>query len=128
MKSRKLFREIETSNEPVKTSYYVRYLSLQGYDPGMQYDAHAQALTRSYLKIFTPILMMTACLMLIKEIQYSVMIVVTLPVMMVYALFGLCNKWNVITAYGSKEKVFRKLQMYRWISKVEYQRQFMSHS
>ena len=30
MKIRKLFREIETSNEPVRTQYY---------EPGMQYDA-----------------------------------------------------------------------------------------
>ena len=40
MKIRKLFREIGTSNEPVRTSNYVRYLSLQGYELGMQYDAH----------------------------------------------------------------------------------------
>ena len=31
MKIRKLFREKETSNEPVRTSNYVRYLGLQGY-------------------------------------------------------------------------------------------------
>ena len=41
MKIRKLFREIEISNEPLRTSNYVRCLSLQGYEPGMQYDAHA---------------------------------------------------------------------------------------
>ena len=28
-----------TSNEPARTSSYVKYLSLQGYEPGMQYDA-----------------------------------------------------------------------------------------
>ena len=39
MKIRKLFREIMTSNEPARTSSYVKYLSLQGYQPGMQYDA-----------------------------------------------------------------------------------------
>ena len=37
---RKLLREIQTSNKPVRTSSYVRYLSLQGYEPGMQYNAH----------------------------------------------------------------------------------------
>ena len=40
MKIGKFFREIETSNEPVRTSDYVRYLSLQGQEPGMQYDVH----------------------------------------------------------------------------------------
>ena len=40
MKIRKLFRKIETSNQPVRTSKYVRYLNLQGYEPGMQYDSH----------------------------------------------------------------------------------------
>ena len=40
MKIRDLFREIETSNEPVKTSNDMRYLSLQSYEPGMQYNAH----------------------------------------------------------------------------------------
>ena len=39
MKIRKPFREIETSNEPVRKSNYVRYLSLQGFEPEMQYDA-----------------------------------------------------------------------------------------
>ena len=39
MKIRKPFREIETSNEPVRKSSYVSYLSLQGFEPGMQYDA-----------------------------------------------------------------------------------------
>ena len=37
---RDLFREIETSNEPVKTSNDMRYLNLQRYEPGMQYNAH----------------------------------------------------------------------------------------
>ena len=40
MKIKKLFSEIETSSEPVRTSNYVRYSSLQLYEPGMQYDAH----------------------------------------------------------------------------------------
>ena len=54
MKIRKLFREIETSNEPVRTSNYVRYLSQQGYEPGMQYGAHEcllQLLAKIYLGI-----------------------------------------------------------------------------
>ena len=34
VKIRKLFRVIETSNEPVRTLNYVRSLSLQGYEPG----------------------------------------------------------------------------------------------
>ena len=52
MKIRKLFRVIETSNEPVRTSNYMRSLSLQGYEPGMQYDAHEcllQLLAKIYL-------------------------------------------------------------------------------
>ena len=36
MKIRNLFREIETSIEPVRTSSYLRYLRLQQYEPGMQ--------------------------------------------------------------------------------------------
>ena len=40
MKIKNLFNEIETSSEPVRTSYYVRYLGLNHHEPGMQYDAH----------------------------------------------------------------------------------------
>ena len=40
VKIRKLFREIETSNEPSRTSNYVMCLSQQGYEPGMLNDAH----------------------------------------------------------------------------------------
>ena len=36
MKIRSLFEEIRTSNEPVRTSYYVRYLNLLGYEPEIQ--------------------------------------------------------------------------------------------
>ena len=39
MKIRKLFREVVTSTEPMRTSNYVWYLDLQHYKPGMQYDA-----------------------------------------------------------------------------------------
>ena len=41
MKIKTLFSEIETSSEPVRTSYYVRCLALQHYEPGMQYDTVA---------------------------------------------------------------------------------------
>ena len=41
MQIKNLFREIETSKEPVRTSHYVRYLNLLGYEFGMKYDAHA---------------------------------------------------------------------------------------
>ena len=40
----KRFRKIETLNESVRTSNYMRYLSLQGYEPGMQYDSHERLL------------------------------------------------------------------------------------
>ena len=40
MKIRKLFKEMVTLNVVVRTSVYVRYLNLQHYEPGMQYDAH----------------------------------------------------------------------------------------
>ena len=59
MKIKNLFSEIETSSEPVRTSNYVRYLGLQHYEPGMQYDAHECLLQ---LQKFTPILMRTAFL------------------------------------------------------------------
>ena len=35
MKIKNLFSEIETSSEPVRTSYYVRYLGLNHHEPGM---------------------------------------------------------------------------------------------
>ena len=59
MKIKNLFSEIETSGEPVRTSNYMRYLGLQHYEPGMQYDAHECLLQ---LQKFTRILMMTAFL------------------------------------------------------------------
>ena len=40
MQIKNLFLEIETPKEPVRTSHYVRYLNLLGYEPGMQYDVH----------------------------------------------------------------------------------------
>ena len=40
MKIRKLFKETETSNAPVRMSVYVRYLNPQHFEAGMQYDAH----------------------------------------------------------------------------------------
>ena len=40
VKIRKLFREIETSNEPLRSSNYEMCLSQQGYEPGMLNDAH----------------------------------------------------------------------------------------
>ena len=54
MKIRKLFKEIEISNQPVRTSNYVRYLSLQGYEPGIQYDAH-ECLLQLLAKIYPSI-------------------------------------------------------------------------
>ena len=39
MKIRKLFKELKTSNVPVRTYVYVSYLN-QHHEPGMQYDAH----------------------------------------------------------------------------------------
>ena len=64
MKIRKLSREIETSNEPVRRSNYVKYLSLQGYEPGMQYDNHECLL--QLLAKFYPNINLTACLRLIN--------------------------------------------------------------
>ena len=54
MKIRKLFSEIETSNMLVRMYIYVRYLNLQHYEAGMQYDAHEcllQLLGKIYLSI-----------------------------------------------------------------------------
>ena len=50
MKIKKLFSEIETSGEPVRTSNYVRYLGPQ-HEPGMQYDAH-ECLLQLLVKIY----------------------------------------------------------------------------
>ena len=51
MKIETLFSEIETASEPVRTSNYVRYLGLQHYEPGMQYDAH-ECLLELLVKIY----------------------------------------------------------------------------
>ena len=52
MKTRKLFRVIETSNEPVRTNLGCNMMLMSA--------------SCSYLQKFTPILMMTACLRLIN--------------------------------------------------------------
>ena len=54
MQIKNLFREIETSKEPVRTSHYVRYLNLLGYESGMQYDVH-ECLLQLLLNIYTNI-------------------------------------------------------------------------
>ena len=54
MKIKKLFSEIETLSESVRTCNYVRCLSLQNYKPGMQYDAH-ECLLQLLAKIYTNI-------------------------------------------------------------------------
>ena len=64
IKIKKLFSAIETLREAVRTSDYVRYLGVQHYEPGMQYDAH-ECLLQLLVKIY-PILIMTACLRLIN--------------------------------------------------------------
>ena len=51
LKVRKLFRVIETSNEPARTSNYVKYLSLQCCELGMQYDA-CECLLQLLAKIY----------------------------------------------------------------------------
>ena len=54
MQIKNLFREIETSKDPVRTSCYVRYLNLLTYEPGIQYNAHEyllQLLTKIYPNI-----------------------------------------------------------------------------
>ena len=40
MKIKKLFREIETSSESVRTFNYVKYFGLQHCEAGVPYDAH----------------------------------------------------------------------------------------
>ena len=85
MKIKKLFSEIETSRKPVKTSTYVRYLSLQHYEPGMQYDAH-KCLPQLFPKLYPNINDNCMC----KINKHFVMIAVTLQIMMVYVLTGPC--------------------------------------
>ena len=69
MKISKPFSEIETSDEPVRTSNYLRYLGLHLDEPWMQYDAYECLL--QLLAKFTEILMMTAYLRLISYSQTS---------------------------------------------------------
>ena len=76
MKVKNLLSELDTSSEPVSTSNYVRYLGLQHYEPGMQYDAH-ECLLQLLGKIYS-------------YSQHFVMIVVTLQILMVCILTGLC--------------------------------------
>ena len=54
MKIKNLFHETETSSEPARTSNYVRYLSPQHYEPGMQYDVH-ECLLQLLAKIYPDI-------------------------------------------------------------------------
>ena len=44
MKIRKLFKETDTSNVPVRISVYVRYLNLQHYETGMQHNTNERLL------------------------------------------------------------------------------------
>ena len=53
MKIKNQFSEIETC-EPVRTSNYVRYLGLQHYEGGIQYDAH-ECLLQLLAKIYPDI-------------------------------------------------------------------------
>ena len=76
------FREIETSEEPVRASNYVLYLGLQHDEPEMQYDL-CECLLRLLAK-FTLILMITVYLRLINCSQHFVLIMVTPQIMMVY--------------------------------------------
>ena len=61
MEIKKLFNEIETSSEPIRTSNYVRYLGLQHFEPGMQYYTH-EYLLQLLIKIYV----LTTCLRLIN--------------------------------------------------------------
>ena len=64
MKIRNVFSEIQASSASMRTSNYIRYLVLQHYEPGMQYDAHINA-CYSCLQKFT-LTLMTSCLRLIN--------------------------------------------------------------
>ena len=66
MKIKKLFIEIDTSSEPVRTSDYVGYLGLQHYEPGMQYDAH-ECLLQLLVKIYPNI--NDACMFKINKLE-----------------------------------------------------------
>ena len=75
MQIKNLFRKIETSNKSVRTSQYVRYLNLLGYEPGMQYDAH-ECLLQLLMNIYPNI--NDDCMFKIDRLEsYSVTNVVT---------------------------------------------------
>ena len=51
MKVKKHFSETEIPGEPVRTPNYVRYLVLQHYEHGMQYDSH-ECLLQFLVKVY----------------------------------------------------------------------------
>ena len=70
LKIRKLFMEIETLNDPLRTSNHVRYLNLQRCEPGIYYDAH-ESLPKLLAKAYPNI--NNACMLKInKQISKSV--------------------------------------------------------
>ena len=110
----------------MRTSNYVRYLGLQ-HEPGMQYDAH-----ECFLKLRTKILLSIYdnCMFQINKLEATfVMIVVTLQklscmlwLFSAFRGFKQCSnyKWDVTSAFGSKERILKKLQIYWWMLRVEY--------
>ena len=42
--------------------------------------------------------------------------------MLAFRRFKQClnNKWDFTSTYGSNGKIFRKLQMFKWVSKIKY--------
>ena len=79
----RFFREIGISSEPVRISNYVKYLDLQHYEPGMQYNAH-EWLLQLRVNIFLNV--NDDCMFKIN----LVMIMVALNIMMIYVSAGLC--------------------------------------
>ena len=102
--------KIETSNEPVMTSNYVRYLSLQSYETGMQHDAH-ECLLQLVAKIYPNT--NDDCMFKIDELELT-------P----------CNDCgNTANNHGvyidwplhlEDLSNIQTIQMCRWMSKVEY--------
>ena len=78
-------RKIETSDEPVRKSNYVRYLRQQVCMNLECNMVHINA-CYSYLQKCTPILRLTVCLRLINSSLHFAMIAVTVQIMMVYVL------------------------------------------
>ena len=101
---------LDSSSESVQTSNYVRYLCLQYYEPGMQYDAHEcmlQLLAKTYPAIND------GCIFKTKRLESTLCNACGHTA----SNDGVCIDWSLHLEdstndpFGSKGRIPRKFQM-----------------